>query len=128
MAPDLSVFPVHGDPGEVANMLIGAGELIKQRGFAAVLIAYEGKGKDGSVGKGISAALWMVFAFLTKAGMCGFLSPAGRFGHNVSGRFLSSFHINLLGIRKALGLPLAAGQKLYNTDRFNGYRMKRVGK
>ena len=25
-------------------------------------------------------------------------------------------------------LPLAAGQKLYNTDRFNGYRMKRVGK
>ena len=35
---------------------------------------------------------------------------------------------DFLAIRKALGLPLAAGQKLYNTDRFNGYRMKRVGK
>ena len=35
---------------------------------------------------------------------------------------------DFLAIRKALGLPLAAGQKLYNTDRFNGYRMKRGGK
>ena len=37
--PNGAVFPVHGNAGEVAHMLIGAGELIEQRGFSAVLVA-----------------------------------------------------------------------------------------
>ena len=35
---------------------------------------------------------------------------------------------DFLAIRESLGLPVEKGQKLYNTDRFNGYKMKKASK
>jgi L-fuculose-phosphate aldolase len=35
---------------------------------------------------------------------------------------------DFLAIRESLGLPVEKSQKLYNTDRFNGYKMKRTAK
>ena len=46
--PDLAHFLIHGNAGEVAHVLIGAGEGVEQRGLAAVLIAYQRKNHQGS--------------------------------------------------------------------------------
>ena len=35
---------------------------------------------------------------------------------------------DFLAIRRAMGLAVPEGQKLYNTNRFNGYTMKKAGK
>ena len=47
-APDGAHFLVHGDTGEIANVLIGAGEDIKEGGVAAVLIACQCKNHTDS--------------------------------------------------------------------------------
>ena len=39
LAPDFTGLLVHRDAGEVAHVLIGAGELVEQRGLAAVLVS-----------------------------------------------------------------------------------------
>ncbi len=44
-AQDVPHLLVHGDAGEIAYMLPGAGQLVKQGGFAAVLVAGQGKGE-----------------------------------------------------------------------------------
>ena len=44
LPPDVAGLLVHRDAGKVAHMLIGAGELVEEGGFAAVLIA--GQGED----------------------------------------------------------------------------------
>ena len=44
MTPDSAGLLVHGDAGEVAHVLVGAGELVEQGGFSAVLVS--GKGED----------------------------------------------------------------------------------
>ena len=43
MGADGALLFVHRDAGEVAHMLIAAGELVKQGGFSAVGISYQGK-------------------------------------------------------------------------------------
>ena len=43
LAPDGAGLLIYGDTGKVAHMLVGAGELVEQRGFAAVLIAGQGE-------------------------------------------------------------------------------------
>ena len=42
-APYFAGFLVHGDAGEVAHVLVGAGEGVEKRGFAAILIADQGE-------------------------------------------------------------------------------------
>ena len=69
MVFDLAALPVHGDPGEIAHMLVGAGELVEQGGLSAVLVACQGKGQLGSLGQGILIRLYMVFAPLAQAGV-----------------------------------------------------------
>ena len=43
MAPDHPVLAVHGDPWEIADMLVSSGELVEQGGLAAVLVASKGE-------------------------------------------------------------------------------------
>ena len=38
-SPDLAGLLVHGDAGEIAHMLVGAGEGVEKRGLAAILVA-----------------------------------------------------------------------------------------
>ena len=45
MVADGAVFPVHGDPREIAHVLVGTGELVEESGFAAVLVACQGEGQ-----------------------------------------------------------------------------------
>ena len=43
MSDDLAVLLLHGHAGEVSHMLFGAGQLVEQRRFAAVLVPHQGK-------------------------------------------------------------------------------------
>ena len=113
MTADHAILAVDRNAREVSDMLIRTGQLIEQCCLAAVLVAHQRKRQQRSFRQRVAASLRMELSFLTKAGMCGFLSPAGRFGHNVSGRFLSPFHINLLGIRKAQCQFIAMNAKLH---------------
>ena len=53
---DLAVLAVHGDAGEVAHVLVGARELVEERGLSAVLVAGEGKGQGPPLGHGGAGA------------------------------------------------------------------------
>ena len=66
---DDAVLAVHGDAGEVADVLVGAGQLVEERGFSAVLVADEGEGQRGPFRKGVARTLGMETAFLTEAGV-----------------------------------------------------------
>ena len=50
-------------------MLVGAGELVKQGGLAAVLVARQRKGEGLTLGQGILPLFDVVFAALAKAGV-----------------------------------------------------------
>ena len=113
MTADHAILAVDRNAREVSDMLIRTGQLIEQCCLAAVLVAHQRKCQQRSFRQRVSASLWMELSFLTKAGMSSFLSPAGRFGHSVSGRFLSSFHIDLLGICKAQCQLIAMNAKLH---------------
>ena len=72
MAADRAVLAVYRDTGKVAHMLVGAGQLIEQRRFAAVLVAGQGKTQRLSFGD-LTARLAVVvaggLAQLTHAGV-----------------------------------------------------------
>ena len=72
IASDHAVFPVHGDAGEIAHMLVGAGELVEERGLAGILVAYQGKTQHRVLRQGIAGALGVEFALLAKARVEGF--------------------------------------------------------
>ena len=69
MAADGAAFAVDGDAGEIAHMLIGAGQLVEKGGLAAVLVAGQGKGEGRAVGQRILVGLDVVFAVFTQTGM-----------------------------------------------------------
>ena len=48
LLPNLPGFLVNGDAGKIADVLVGAGELVKQRRFAAVLISGKRKNHTAS--------------------------------------------------------------------------------
>ena len=69
MAQDGPVLPVHRHAWEVAHMLPGAGELVEQRGLAAVLVAHKGIGEGHVVGQGLLLRLVVGPAVLAQAGV-----------------------------------------------------------
>ena len=85
MVADGAVFAVDRDAGEVAYMLVGAGELVEKGRLAAVLVTYEGKRELRVLGAGVALgvlALLRGAGLLTKAGVAGARSIilAGRAG------------------------------------------------
>ncbi len=74
---DLAVLAVDGDAGEIANVLVRAGELVEQRGLAAVLVAHKGKGQGCAVRQGRAGALGVELAALAEAGVVRGRAPGG---------------------------------------------------
>lgn len=69
MSADDAVLTVDGDAGEVAHTLIGAGELVVERGFPAVLITDKREGERGSLGQRVLGGLHMIASALAEAGV-----------------------------------------------------------
>ena len=80
-------------------MLAGTGQLVEQRGFAAVLVTDQRKCEHGSFRQGIAAALGMELALFTKARMLGFFPL--RFRGTGFILLFQQGDRNLFGVRQA---------------------------
>ena len=69
MFPDGTALAVHRHARKVAHMLVGAGELVEQRGLSAVLIPHQGKGQGLSLRQRIFLLPVMEFSSLSIARM-----------------------------------------------------------
>ena len=69
MSADHAVFPINGDAREIADMLIRAGQLVEQSGFAAVLVADKSEGQGRAFRERIAAAFGVKTAFLAQTGV-----------------------------------------------------------
>ena len=67
------ILAVNGDSREVADMLIGSGQLIEERSFAAVLIADQSKGQGCALRQRITGTLRVELSLFTETRMSGFL-------------------------------------------------------
>ena len=67
--PDGAALAVHRHAGEVAHMLVGAGQLIEQRGLSAVLVARQGEGQRGLLRQGVFPRFDVEPSPLAQAGM-----------------------------------------------------------
>ena len=75
MALDRAVLAVHRDAGEVADMLVGSGQLVEERRLAAVLVADQGKGEHRPVGEALAVPRKMIAPVLTEARVLGGGNP-----------------------------------------------------
>ena len=115
MAADRAILAVHRNTGKIADMLVGTGQLIEQRRFAAVLIAGKRKCQFfiGSRGFGVLANVVVLgFPELTHAGCA-----AGRWRYLSGGRLWSSLirraDFDLPRFIQAQGQFIAAQLKLH---------------
>ena len=69
MPLDAAVLAVHRDAGEVAHVLVRPGQLVEQRGLAAVLVAHERERERRALGQGVLLGAVMELAALAEAGM-----------------------------------------------------------
>ena len=80
---DGAVLAVDRYARKVSHVLVCAGQLVEQRGLAAILVAHQRKGERFVVRQRVAAALGVVFASLAETGvLCGahrFLCENGRF-------------------------------------------------
>ena len=109
MAADRAVLAVYRDTGKVAHMLVGAGQLIEQRRFAAVLVAGQGKTQRLSFGDLTARLAVVVAGGLTQfahAGVGHRRVPCLAAGSAV--RFVDIVHFDLGGISQPQGQLVAA--------------------
>ena len=110
VAADGAVLPVYGDTGEIAHVLIGAGELVKEGGFAAVLVAGQGKGQRALLQGQVMAA--SVFAH---AGVGDGRNP-GLLSVNRKGVCVYVFNFNPPGLFQPQGQFIAPQRDLHRVS------------
>ena len=104
-------------------MLVGAGELVEQSGFAGILVAHQGKAQNLALRQGIAGALGMKLALLAQTGVEGlpplgglFLRQLGRFdGLNVDGLSVLQTQGELVPVNAQLH-GIAHGGQLHHRD------------
>ena len=98
MSFDDAVLSVHRDPGKVADMLVGTGELIEQRSLSAVLIARKGKGERFGIRQRMLRLSFMGLAVFAETRMFDvFIDAAG----SLPDRRVRRFDLDLLRVRQA---------------------------
>ena len=111
MALDDPVLSIHGDAGEIAHVLVGAGELVEEGGLPRVLVAHQGKGQGGPRRQRIPVALCMVFAALAQARVLALLDAGdARVG---VGPALDGLDLDLAGVGHADGQLVAVDLQLH---------------
>ena len=111
---DGAALLVDGHSREVAHVLIGAGELVEQGGFAAILVAGKGKGEHGALGQGVLGLAVVLPAHLAIARVIldcrsGVIMAVLDAGITVG----AQLHFNLGCIVLAQGQAVAMQHKLY---------------
>ena len=108
---DDPVLPVHGDAGEVAHVLVGAGELVEEGGLPRVLVAHQGKGQGGPRRQRIPVALAVILAVLAQARVLALLY-GGDAGVGV-GALFDGLDLDLGGVGHADGQLVAVDLELH---------------
>ncbi len=98
LAADHAVLPVDGHAGEIADVLVGAGELVKERGLAAVLVADQRERERRPLRERVAAALGVELALLAQTGVGGLPAAAGAARR--LGRSFNGLHADLLTVRE----------------------------
>ena len=102
VTPDHAVLAVHRDTGEIAYMLVGAGQLVEQGRFAAVLVARQSKGQRLAFGDSVPRFVLVVAGRIVKfpAARMGYRRmPLLRGGCTVAG--VNAFNRDLTGVIQA---------------------------
>ena len=103
--PDDAGFPVHRNAGEVAHVLLGAGELVEQGGLTAVLVAHQRVGQDGAIRQGMLPRLAVVLAAFTQTGV---IRVTGAVYADMAAAALpDGLDLDLIGLRQAQGQLVA---------------------
>ena len=111
MPADHAVLAVHRYAGEVAHMLVGAGELVEEGGLAAVLVAHQRKAQSRPLRQGIARALGVEFALLAETRMIG--GPARGFCLLFDGGGLRPLNADVLGVGQAQRQLIPAQAQLH---------------
>ena len=98
IAFDHTVLTVHRHAWEVAHVLVGTSQLVKQRGLAAILVAHQRKGHPASLRQGGAVLRTMELALFTEARMFLLLHGASHFCR--TGRSTDGINVDLLRIRQ----------------------------
>ena len=69
MPADGAGFAVHGDAGEVADVLVGARESVEKRRLAAVLVPGESKGQQRTLRQRLAVRFCMIAPLLAEPGV-----------------------------------------------------------
>jgi len=104
VAADNAVLAVHRHTGKVADVLVGAGKLVKKCRFTAVLVAGQGKAQRAALGN-----LRTILAVMIAGGLAQFAYtwvgdrgvPLLTAGGAI--RFVDIFHFNFRGVCQAQG-------------------------
>ena len=92
-------------------MLVGAGELVKEGGFAAVLVAHQGKGQRLRLRQGIAGALGVELALLAKAGVKAL--PLALLLSGLVRRSVQGLCLDLLRVLETQGQLIAVDAQLH---------------
>ena len=95
---DRTVFPVNRHTGKIADVLVGAGQLIKECCFSTVLVSDQSISQYRAVRKRMLTAFFMIFAALAKPRM--FPLEMFLFRKWMFSFLRNFFNINILGVRK----------------------------
>ena len=69
LSADLSILAIDRNPRKVSDMLVRSGQLVKQRGLSAVLVADQCKGQRRSLRQGILRFFFMIASFFPQTRM-----------------------------------------------------------
>ena len=97
---DHTVFPIYGHTREIAHMLVGSRQLVKQGRLSTVLVSRQGKGQNLSFRKWMFSLLHMIPSALSKSRMVhDLLVRRPHFRHGV----LHLSNLDFLRIRQTQG-------------------------
>ena len=113
MSADGTALAVYRYARKVADVLIGAGQLVEQRGFAAVLVSGKRKGQRRSLGNRMFIGFYVIFAAFTETRMRGGIRDGlGRSGF-LCRLSRHRLNFNFFGICQTQGQLVAVDAKLH---------------
>ena len=131
---DLSVLTVDGNAREISHVLVGARELVEERGLAAVLLPGKGEGERGAFGKRILRIVVVVFARLANTRVRSLiketLSPLPHNGESLPslmGGAGGGSYLYFLCLRKAKCQHIALHEQLHRITHRCIFRQRHLG-
>ena len=106
-----TVLPVDCDSGEIAHMLVRAGQLVEECGLSAVLVSDQGKGQHVAVRQRLCLPFYMVYSGLAQSRMFSFTALGSGFRDSLT--FFDLCNADLFGISESQSKLIAPDPKFH---------------